>query len=83
MINANRVELDKFGRAAKDVTLTSGQHIIIVMGQYMRPGFIRADINGVEIEFTESTYIENGNTYAVLTSVNTYQSGTYNIDING
>ena len=77
------VELDSHGRAAKDVTLTEGQHIIIVMGDYMKPGFIRADINGIEIEFTESTFTDGGNTYVVLTSVNAYSAGTVNIDING
>ena len=80
---AHLVTIDKCMRAAKDVTLTNGQHIILVMGEYLRDGFIRADINGVEIDFTESTITQNGNTYKVFTSVNTYQAGTLNIDING
>ena len=55
----------------------------IILGESLRQGFIRADINGVEIAFVETTQTVNGNTYKVLTSENTYQAGTYNIDING
>jgi hypothetical protein len=39
-------------------------------------------MNGFEIQFTESTQTISGKAYKVLTSENTYQAGTYNIDIN-
>ena len=70
-------------RAAYDVQVAEGDHIIIVMGESLRPGFIRADINGIEIPFTERTVTVNDTVYAVLTSVDTYSEGTINVDING
>lgn len=80
---AHIVQLDEFRRAAKDVELTQGQHIIIVMGEYMRNGFIRADINGIEIGFTETQVTIDDNVYSVFTSENTYNAETINVDING
>jgi hypothetical protein len=47
------------------------------------PAFIRADIGGVEIPFTSEDVTIDGHTYRVYTSENTYNEGTYNIDING
>lgn len=70
-------------RAAYDVQVAEGDHIIIVMGESLRPGFIRADINGLEIPFSERSVTVNDTVYAVLTSVDTYSEGTINVDING
>ena len=74
-------------RGAYDVTVLSGQHIIIVVGESLREGFYRADINGVEIPFNETSVTVNGNRYRVFTSVDTFEAGPdngkYNIDING
>ena len=70
-------------RAAYDVNVAEDDHIIIAMGESLRPGFIRADISGIEIAFTEQTITVNDTVYAVLTSVNTYSEGTINVDING
>lgn len=70
-------------RGAYDLNILDGQHIIIVLGESLREGFFRADINGVEIPFAESTVTVNGNRYRVFVSENTYQAGTYNIDVNG
>lgn len=70
-------------RGAYDITANAGDHIYVVMAASLRDGFIRADINGAEIPFTETTVTIDGNSYVVLTSENTYQAGTYNIDING
>lgn len=83
MKNSNLRPITNNMRGAYDIDLASGQKIIIVLGESLREGFIRADINGVEIAFVETTITVNGNTYKVLTSENTYQAGTYNIDING
>lgn len=83
MKNSNLRPITNGMRGAYNINLTSGQKIIVVLGESLREGFIRADINGVEIAFVETTVTVDGNTYKVLTSENTYQAGTYNIDING
>ena len=83
MKNANLRPIANGMRGAYDVTVASGQNIIIILGESLREGFIRADINGVEIAFVETAVTVDDNTYKVLTSENTYQAGTYNIDING
>ena len=81
------VQLGESMRATKDVTVAdaSDQHIFVVMGENMTAGFIRADLNGVEIPLTKaaSTITVDGVVYRVYTSDNTYEAGTYNIDING
>lgn len=65
-----------------NIPFTGGQNLIIVVEDILRNRFVRADMNGVEIQFTETTQTISGKTYKVLTSENTYQAGTYNIDIN-
>ena len=59
-----------------------GDKLIIVMGASLYDGFIRADLNGAEIQFTEETVLIDGKQYVVLTS-DTWSEGDYNIDING
>jgi hypothetical protein len=70
-------------RGAYDVDVAQGDRIIIVVGDSLAEGFLRADMNSVEIQFTESTVVVDGNSYRVFTSENAYTAGTYNIDING
>lgn len=70
-------------RGAYDVDVAQGQHIIIVVGESLAGGFLRADLNSVEINFTESTVTVDGKNYKVFTSEEAYSTGTYNIDING
>lgn len=70
-------------RGAYDVDVTQGQHIIIIVGESLAGGFLRADLNSVEINFTESTVTVDGKNYKVFTSDEAYSAGTYNIDING
>lgn len=70
-------------RSAYDVTAKAGDHIIIIIGEGLAKRFIRADMNGIEIQFVENTITIDDNTYKVFVSENTYQTGTYNIDING
>ena len=71
-------------RDAHDVVFNNNDHLIIVMGKSMVPNFIRADINGFEIQFEEPVeVVVDNNEYAVLVSKNTYKAGTYNVDING
>jgi hypothetical protein len=70
-------------RGSYDVTCADSDHIIIVMAESMRPEFIRADMNSFEIPFEETTVTIDNKNYSVFTSRNTYEAGTYNIDING
>lgn len=70
-------------RGAYDVSVAAGQHIIVIVGASLAEGFLRADMNGFEIPFTETSIVKDNVTYRVFTSVNTYNAGTYNIDING
>ena len=70
-------------RGAYNVNVAQGQHIIIVVGESLAGGFLRADLNSVEINFTESTVTVDGKNYKVFTSEEAYSAGTYNIDING
>lgn len=83
MDEAHQVPLSAGEHVVKDITAASGNNIIIVIGESIRDLFLRADINGVEIPFTETSATIDGKAYKVLTSENTYQAGTYNIDING
>ena len=69
-------------RGAYDVDVAQGQHIIIIVGESLAGGFLRADLNSVEINFTESTVTVDGKNYKVFTSEEAYSAGTYNIDIN-
>lgn len=83
MVNGNLIPIKNMMRGAYDVTARTGDHIIIILGDTLRENFIRADINGAEIPFTESELTVDGYGYRVLTSVNAYTEGVYNIDING
>lgn len=66
------------------VAVGDGEHIIVVVGEHLANGFIRADMNGVEIAFTLEEGVEvDGKKYNVYTSVNTFNEGTYDIDVNG
>lgn len=82
MDSAHARQLDGTMRHNYDITFTDGQKLIIVMGASLYDGFIRADLNGAEIQFTEETVLIDGKQYVVLTS-DTWSEGDYNIDING
>lgn len=83
MNEAHNINFSQGTRLAKDVTIADGEHIIIMMGESWVPAFIRADMNGAEIEFDEITVTIDGKNYKVLTSKSVFEAGTYNIDING
>lgn len=80
---AHTIPITNGMRGAYDVTCAEGDHIFVIVGDSLAAGFIRADLNSIEIPFTESTVTLDGKTYKVFTSDNTYIAGTYNIDING
>lgn len=81
-------------RGSYDVEITNTRSkLIIVIGASFRDAFIRADLNGTEIDFTENKLDANGNIipdndtttqveYIGLMS-EPWVADTYNIDING
>lgn len=83
MDQSNLIPTDNGMRGAYNVSIGDSQHIIIVIGETLREGFLRADINGVEIPFTEYSEVIGSYRYKILISDNVYNAGTYNIDING
>jgi hypothetical protein len=80
--SAHSRQLNGTMRHNYDVTFGEGDKLIIVMGAALREGFIRADLNGVEIQMEEQTVTIDGKQYVVLTS-DSWSAGDYNIDING
>ena len=60
-----------------------GSPIIIILEEELRNKFWKATIEGQEIEFNsqEENISYNGSNYIVLTSVNTYKAGNFNINI--
>lgn len=82
MIQADLIPITHGMRGSYDSTFSQGDHIIIVVDSTLRDGFRRADMNGFEIPFSETSQTISGKEYKVFTSLNTYNAGTYNIDIN-
>lgn len=74
--------VNKSMKISTNVTCEDGDNVILVILNSFRSNFLRADMNGFEIPFTESTETVDGNLYNILVSENTYQAGTYNIEIN-
>lgn len=71
-------------RGNYDIACGNGNHIYFIIPDAASSAFQRADMNGIEIAFTQSTFTdEYGNVFRVYTSENIYQAGTYNIDVNG
>ena len=70
-------------RGNYDVHFEQNDRLYIILGSALRDMFIRADMNGFEIPFNETTIDIEDNSYSVLESVNAYVEDTYNIDING
>jgi hypothetical protein len=65
-----------------DVTLAQGDNLVIVLTPDLAEQFVRADMNGIEIPFTQSSFSVLGKEYVAYISDNTYDAGDYNIDIN-
>lgn len=82
MDSAHAKQLNGTMRHNYDVPFAEGDKLVIVMGAALRDGFIRADLNGAEIELTEETVTVDDKQYVVLTS-EAWSAGDYNIDING
>lgn len=83
MTLANIIPITNGMKGNYNVLFNANDHLYVIVGESLREGFSRADMNGMEIPMTESTFIDsNGNTYRVFKSENPYLAGTYNIDIN-
>ena len=82
MDSAHARQLNGTMRHNYDITFTDSQKLLIVIGASLRDAFIRADLNGMEIEMTEETITIDEKQYVVFTS-DTWSAGDYNIDING
>ena len=78
---AHTVDIRGGMRLAKNITAEDNDYIFIIIGNSLYNDFIRADMNGIEIPFNVDTTTLEG--YVILKSQNTYEAGTYNIDING
>jgi hypothetical protein len=83
MDTAHTIPIEQTIRGAFDVECEEGSHFIVIVGEALKDGFIRADLNGFEIPFNVQKITRDGNNYWVFTSENVYHQGTYNIDING
>ena len=83
MTDSHIAQLRQHMRGEVDVIASNGNRIYIIIDESLADGFIRADMNGVEIAFTQSTVTIDNKRYKVFASEETYQAGTYNIDING
>jgi len=83
LIPENTISAAHHMRGAYNLNMADGQRIVMVMGDSLAGGFIRADINGIEIQFNTDDLDVEGTAYKVLTSEDTYQEDAINIDING
>lgn len=83
MDTSHTIPIEQTIRGAFNVECGEGEHIIVIVGDTLKKGFVRADLNGFEIPFSVQKITKNGNIYWVFTSENVYHKGTYNIDING
>ena len=70
-------------RGSYDVHASDNDRIILVVGESLDEGFIRADMNGIEIPMTVSTVTVDEKNYKVFVSEDVFNEGVYNIDING
>lgn len=82
MIPSKQIPINKIFKGNYNVPFNNGDRLIIVVNNQITDSFKRADMNGLEIPFTESVVTVNGTQYRVFTSTNTYNSGIFNIDIN-
>lgn len=71
-------------RVTKDVDCADDDHIVIVVEKsHYNDKILRMDMNGMEIDSTTLILVKNDTEYIAYVSENTFNAGTYNIDING
>lgn len=81
MILQNAVSLHGGESGNYDITFNQGDYLFVIVGTSVKDGFYRADMNGMEIPLNNEGTINDGS-YTVFKSINSYNAGTYNIDIN-
>ena len=82
MTNDHLIPVTRGMKGSYDIHVNQGDRLLIILGSALRDKFVRADMNGFEIPFTEEIISVEDNAYNVLTSENAYVEGIYNIDIN-
>lgn len=83
MTKENLTPIPNGMRGNYDIIFNQNNYLYIIMSGQLAQQFIRADLNGIEIPFETTSILINGNRYIIYKSVNTFNEGTYNIDING
>lgn len=83
MNKSNIVPISKNMRGNYNMTFNQDDYLYIIMSEQLAEEFIRADLNGIEIPFEITNILINDTRYRIYKSVNNYNEGTYNIDING
>lgn len=66
-----------------NIELNQDNYLYIIVEDSDTDKFIRADLNGLEIPFETNNIDYNNKTYTIYKSINRYNEGIYNIDING
>lgn len=79
--NQHIVRLKNF-KGNYNIDFNQDNHLFVIVLSKNSNIFIRADLNGVEIPMQKETITIEDESYIVYKSENTYNSGTYNIDIN-
>ena len=79
--NQHAVRLNNF-KGSYDITFAQGDNLFIIVPSKHSNTFIRADLNGFEVPMSKQNITIDNENYLVYTSLNVYNSGTYNIDIN-
>ena len=79
---AHMKPVNKAMKLSVNLTCANGDNIIVAIADSFRSNFVRADMSGTQIPFTESQETVDGIVYDILISDNSYQAGTYNIEIN-
>lgn len=71
-------------RIAENIEITDDKdRIIVIIGKSLEGGFIRADMNGFEIQMVEQPFTLDDVKYIAYVSREQFVPGEYNIDING
>ncbi len=84
MIKDNLKSVTPHTRIACDVVVANaGDKFFVIVEESCKESIIRADMNGFEIPMTSRVETVDGTVFRVFESVNGYEAGTYNIDING
>lgn len=83
MNDSNLKDIDLTLKGSYNVTIAQNKYLIILIHESLQNAFVRADLNGIEIDFDQTIRRNiSGQNYIEFKSKKTFQAGTYNIDIN-